>query len=299
VNFSNEGLSLWYGTPDAPAPGDTGIVPRRGASLMVGVHPAHPANTLKVRFRVDGGRERFAVGRSVRTDFDKQDQYFVVTFPEFFGGKMVEYQPVLSCSGRQVPAPYQRRGYSSKFALASATERRVSEPTPNKGLVAQSASEYRYTAGLAFVANVAVNFASPSYVGDTPAGMRVDFLVRDGVVEGDGFKASVVEGSADRLLVRPDGMGVANIRAVFATTDGARLDVESGGYVDFGPDGYRKALAHALPDRAAIVLTPLITTRHPRYRWLTRVQCVGVGYTNLAENKGNYSVYASSSRALP
>lgn len=293
MNISHEGLSLWYGTPDAPAPGDEGIVPRRGASLVVGVHPAHPANTLDVRYRVDGGIEQRVAGRQLRTDYAKEIQYFGVSFPEFFSGHTVEYLPVLGCGGRQVPPASASTRFPSKFHLAPAQARSVA-PAPN---ASKALSEYRYDAGTAFVATVAVEFDEPQFVSDTAAGMRVNFPVRSGTVEGEGFKASVLAGSADHMLVRPDGMGEVRILAVFATADGARLDVEAGGYVDFGADGYRRALAHDLPDCSPIVVTPLITTRHPRYRWLSRVQCVGVGHTNLAVNKASYEVYAVSSQA--
>lgn len=296
MNISHEGLSLWYGTPDAPAPGDEGVVPRRGASLVVGVHPAHPANTLTVRYRVDGGMERTVVGRHLRTDHEKQTQYFGVSFPEFFGGRTVEYLPVLGSAGRQVPPEVFGARYPSKFHLAPSVER----VAPSRSVPASrpGTTEYRYEAGLAYVATVSVDFGEPQFVADTAAGMRVNFVVRGGSVKGQGFEASILESSADHMLIRPDGMGEVRILAVFATADGARLDVEAGGYVDFGADGYRRAQAQDLPDRSPIFVAPLISTRHPRYRWLSRVQCVGTGYTNLAANKASYLIYAASSRAV-
>jgi hypothetical protein len=82
------------------------------------------------------------------------------------------------------------------------------------------------------------------------------------------------------------------MRAVIATDDGAMLDVESGGYVDFGADGYGRAVSHDLPDRSPIVISPLISTRHPRFSWLGRLQCVGVGQTHLNAGYSRYDVYA-------
>jgi hypothetical protein len=116
---------------------------------------------------------------------------------------------------------------------------------------------------------------------------------------GEGFTGSVKESSSDHLIVRRDGMGVVRIRAAFAMDDGGQLDVESGGYVDFGPDGYRRALAHDLPDRSPLVVSPLITTRHPRYAWLSRIQCIGVGHTHLDAGQASYRVYAVTPRNLP
>jgi hypothetical protein len=146
-----------------------------------------------------------------------------------------------------------------------------------------------------YVARVEVQFGPPQHITDTAAGMRVNFVVTKGTVEGPGLKGRVIEGSMDRLLLRPDGMGVIRILAGFEISDGARLDVEAGGYVDFGPDAYRAALAGKLPDRAPIVVTPLITTRdrRPQYWNLGRIQCIGVGYTHLDAGQAYYDVYTA------
>jgi len=93
-------------------------MPRSGASLVLGVHPWNPTNAVLVRYRVDGGIVQTAPGRELRTDFDRQTQYFAVTFPTFFTGNVVEYSPVLSCVGRQVPPPHIAHRFPSKFRLA-------------------------------------------------------------------------------------------------------------------------------------------------------------------------------------
>jgi hypothetical protein len=296
VNFTHDGLSLWYGTPDAPAPGDDGIAPRVGASLIVGVHPANPTNSVLVRYRVDGGLTRSVPGRELRTDYARQAQYFVVTFPSFPTGDSVEYSVVLSCGGRQVPPPDVASRFPSKFRLAA--KEVASKVAPAAATSRLAPARERFAAGLGFVATVAVQFDPPQFVGDTAGGMRVNFIVREGTVTGDGLHGKVLAGSADSLIVRRDGMGVVRIRAAFAMDDGGVLDVESGGYVDFGPDGYRRALAHNLPDQSPLVISPLISTRHPKYRWLSRVQCVGVGQTHLDAGQAAYHVYAVAPRPL-
>jgi hypothetical protein len=294
VKLDNEGLSLWYGTPDAPAPGDDGVVPRNGASLVVGVQPPNPTNTVFAQYRVDGGMPRTVPGRELRTDYARQAQYFAIKFPDFPAGELVEYSPVLSCGGRQVPPPHIASRFPSKFRLAAKDGRSVqparSMPVPPR--------EVRFDPGMSFLAGVVVQFGAHRFIGDTAAGMRVDFIVQDGTVEGEGLKGRVTDGSSDHLIVRRDGMGVVRIRAAFVLEDGAMLDIESGGYVDFGADGYRRALARNLPDRSPMVVTPLIATRHPKYRWLSRVQCVGVGYTHLDAAQVSYQVYAVSPHRL-
>jgi hypothetical protein len=288
MKLTNEGLTLWYGTPDAPAPFDGEVVQRSGASLVVGVHPAKPTNAVCVRYRVDGGGVQTVPGRELRTDFDRQAQYFSVTFPAFPTGDLVEYSPVLSCAGRQVPPPHTADRFPSKFRLAS----RDARTTPP--VRATQPQLQRFGANLDFVATVAVQFEPLQFIGDTAGGMRVNFVVREGTVEGTGVRAKVIEASTDSMIIRRDGMGVVRIRAAFATEDGAVLDVESGGYVDFGADGYRRAVARDLPDRSPIVVSPLISTRHPKYKWLSRIQCVGAGQTHLDAGQASYDIYAVS-----
>lgn len=291
MNLTHEGLSLWYGTPDAPAPTDL-VVPRDGASLIVGVRPANPTNSVHVRYRVDGGIVQSVPGRQLRTDYDRDAQYFAVAFPAFPTGDVVEFSPVLTSAGRQVPPPHIADRFPSKFRLAAKEPRSTSQRLP------PNPRQQRFSAGLGFVATVQVEFRETQFVGDTAAGMRVNFLVGGGTVEGDGFRACVTDGSSDQMIIRRDGMGVVRIRAAFATEDGAMLDVESGGYVDFGSDGYRRAVEHRLPDRSPLVVSPLIATRHPRYDWLSRIQCVGVGETHLDVGQATYHVYAVTPRGL-
>ncbi len=104
MKLTHEGLTLWYGTPDAPAPFEQETVPRSGAALVVGVHPAHPMNAVEVRYRVDGGITQTVAGRALRTDYARDLQYFAVAFPRFVTGELVEYAAHFSCGGRHVPA---------------------------------------------------------------------------------------------------------------------------------------------------------------------------------------------------
>ena len=117
MNHSNDGLTLWYGTPDTPGPFDDEVVPRVGSSLIVGVHPANPTNAILVRYRVDSGVIQTVPGRDVRTDYARGVQYFSVSFPRFVTGSFVEYWPVLSCGGRQVPAAHQAQRFRGYFRL--------------------------------------------------------------------------------------------------------------------------------------------------------------------------------------
>lgn len=116
---TSDGLTLWYGTPEAPSPFDGEVVPRAGVSLVIGVHPASPANAVRVLYRVDRGFIQTVPGRELRTDYAREAQYFAAAFPRFVTGSRVEYLPVLSCAGRQVPPPHLATRLRSYFYLES------------------------------------------------------------------------------------------------------------------------------------------------------------------------------------
>jgi hypothetical protein len=298
VRFNNEGLSLWYGTADAPAPAEGERVSRTRASLVVGVRPANPINRVVVSYRVNGGLVTTVPGREVRVDYGTDAQYFAVPFPRLRDGDVIEYSPTLSCAGRQVPAPSIADRFLSKFTLsdenpdgdlpAARSGERRSQPsaTPHPG--------QRFETSLDFVGTLRVRFHEFCFVGETAGGMRVDFVVRDGVLEGHEFTAKLVDGSSDNMLIRPDGIGIIDFRGALVTDDGEMLDVKAGGYVDFGVDGYRRAVMGNLPDRSPLVVTPLISTRHSKYKWLSRVQCLGTGHTHLDAREATYDMFVAA-----
>ena len=194
MNLTHEGLSLWYGTPDAPAPIDE-VAPRSGPSLVVGVRPANPTNAVLVRYRVERGPVQAAPGRELRTDYDRDAQYFAVRSPAFPTGDAIEYSPMLTCGGRQVPPPHAANRFPLKFRLAA----REAGPPVRRAGASTPPQQQRFAAGLGFVATVAVQFSETQFVGETAAGMRVNFFVGEGTVQGRGFKGNVTPGSA-----RPD-----------------------------------------------------------------------------------------------
>jgi hypothetical protein len=292
VNFSHEGLSLWYGTPDAPAPIDE-IVSGTGASLTVGVCPAGPTNSVQVRFRVDGGFERTEPAIELRTDYNRDTQYFKLRFPPFASGSVVEYCPLLSCAGRQVPEPTYTR-FPSKFLLAPVAPRATPAPLPNT-----SGGLQRFSPDLEFLAAVSIKFDRPDFIGETPEGIRIDYYALDGTVAGPKINGRVLARSADHLFVRPDGIGVMRVRAVVQTDDGALLEVEYKGNIELGEDGYVRALKQDFPATPALVICPRVLTGHPKYRWLNRVQCLAIGRVRLAECLLEYDVFTVKALAHP
>ncbi len=287
MRLANDGLTIWYATPDAPGPAGDGAVPRSGASIVVGAHPANPTNAVHVRFRVDGGPIRELPAGQTRVDPARDVAYFVARLPPCPTGELVEYGAVLSCGGRQVPPASQADRLPVRFRLAvrGAADRpraRVRPPAP---------APARWAPSCAWVGRVTVDFDAPQVIGENGTGMRLNYFVRSGTLVGDGISGRVLPGSGDHLLVRPDGVGMVRVRGAVAMDDGAVLDFEYEGYVDFGPDGYRLAVANALPDRSPLTLAPVISTGHPRYAWLNRVQCLGLGETHLQARLAWYDLY--------
>src|SRR5829696_7534307 len=123
VRLVHDGLELWYGTPDAPAPDGT-TEPREGVSVTVGVRPANPATAVRLRYRVDGRAVETMPAPLVATEFSRRTQYFRATFPAFRTGEKVEYVPVVSSEGRRAPDPATASTFPSSFAL------RTTEPGP-------------------------------------------------------------------------------------------------------------------------------------------------------------------------
>jgi Protein of unknown function (DUF3237) len=291
VNLTHEGLSLWYGTPDAPAPlGE--LASRTEASVTVGVRPANPTNGVHVRFRVDGGFERSEPARELRTDLARNAQYFGLKFPDFKTGSVVEYCPVLTCVGRQVPGPTAAR-FPSKFLLPPVTPAKrslASQPKP--------AELQRFSPDLEFLAAVSIKFDRPDFIGETPEGVRVDYYALEGTVTGPRLNGTVVPRSNDHLFVRPDGIGVVQVRAAVRTNDGAMLEIEYKGNIELGEDGYARALKQQFAPTPSLVICPRILTGHPKYRWLNRVQCLAIGRVTLADLTLEYDAFTVKTRAF-
>jgi hypothetical protein len=135
-------------------------------------------------------------------------------------------------------------------------------------------------------------------IGETPVGLRVNAYVSGGEISGPCLRGRVLPVGADWLTIRPDGVGVLDVRATIETSDGALVYVEYMGVVDLGPDGYQRMLTGNPPARAAIQVAPRFLTSHPDYLWLNRLQCLNVGMADFATSSVSYDTYAVRSRVL-
>jgi hypothetical protein len=136
MRYDQNGLSLWYGTPDAPAPeGDVLAAANgrvTGLAVAVAVHPIGARNTVEVRYRVNGGGGLKLQAPLAHIDVRSNAQYFIAHLPEFRVGDNVEYIAVALSPGSQIPNPTQAATYSSSFHVVSSLSQAQSPPTnPN------------------------------------------------------------------------------------------------------------------------------------------------------------------------
>jgi hypothetical protein len=134
--------------------------------------------------------------------------------------------------------------------------------------------------------------APPEVIGPTPAGLRVNFYVTGGEVSGPRLSGKLRPVGGDWLTIRPDGIGILDVRATIETDDGALIDVEYTGIGDLGEDGYDRFLRGDLPPKVPLRVAPRFLTAHPDYQWINRVQCINIGDVDLTTFLVSYDVYA-------
>jgi hypothetical protein len=109
MRFDQSGMSLWYGTPDAPGPEEAvpaGASGRAtGVTLTVAVQPLSSGSRLDVHYRLNGGTAAKVSASLTRTDTRTSTQYFMARLPSFNVGDAVEYGAVYTAGGRQIPTP--------------------------------------------------------------------------------------------------------------------------------------------------------------------------------------------------
>ena len=159
--------------------------------------------------------------------------------------------------------------------------------------VASSSIGPRFDVELRFAAAVALKFDTPLAVGETADGVRFDFTVR-GTVRGPALKGEFPSCAA-YLLIDRDGVGTINVRAPLLLQDGALAELEATGRYDFGEGGYQRAVALDLPN-SALGWCPRLLTGDPRYLWLNRALCLGVGELRPGEARVDYDLFTLGSR---
>jgi hypothetical protein len=116
VRFEHDGMSLWYGTADAPAPLEN-ISGGEEVIISVGVTPVDASNAVEVYYRINQGPVQTVAAKWYRNEPASKTQYFRAYLPPLRAGDVVEYTAVCRCAGRQVPAPEQAKCLESSFRV--------------------------------------------------------------------------------------------------------------------------------------------------------------------------------------
>ncbi|ETW99958.1 MAG: hypothetical protein ETSY1_13080 [Candidatus Entotheonella factor] len=107
MKFAHDGMSLWYGTPDAPAPTEI-VTPDESQTVIVAVHPIDASNQVDICYGTEPGMMDQSVGAKwLWNDTVGDVQYFQAMLPAFMPGERVAYTAVCRRAGRQVPHPDQ------------------------------------------------------------------------------------------------------------------------------------------------------------------------------------------------
>jgi len=119
MHIEHEGISLWYGTPDAPAPQDV-VSAGENVIITVGICPADASNVVEIHYRVNQGAVSTVPTRYLQNGRDLRSQYFRASLPAFNPGDTVDYVPVCHCAGRQTPPEADIQAFTSSFSVVKA-----------------------------------------------------------------------------------------------------------------------------------------------------------------------------------
>ena len=244
MQFYNDGIKLWYGTDETPAP-QGNQVSRERAEIMVGVSPAHPSNRVIVQYCVDDGTLQTVFGIPTQIEHGSGTQFFRAIFPPFMTGKQVQYRVILYCSGRQVPNIKTAQQFTGAFGLKdpSMSESKPSAPQPAifTPICPQFHKGSRFPVNLEFLATMWIQLQKPpEIIGNTPEGLKINWYIAGGQIDGPKLNAIVRPEGGDWMTLRSDGIGILGIHVTLETPEGALILTEYSGVFELGEDGYQR-----------------------------------------------------------
>ena len=122
MQFEHEGIVMWYGTPDTPAPNESAEADRE-INITVGVKPIDASNQINILYRVNQGTLQKIPARWLRNNVVDKAQYFRASLPPFQAGSIVGYSVICRCAGQQFPKIDQAQELQSSFqVVVSMTE---------------------------------------------------------------------------------------------------------------------------------------------------------------------------------
>src|SRR6266581_953220 len=124
MRFEHEGIALWFGTPDAPAPSGTVVAEVDSEVIFtVGMQPADASNRVDLHYRVNGSPKKETLNlRWWRNDPSGMSQYFRIRLPAstFRAGDTVEYTAVCYSAGREGRSKDEEQEFAASFRVTGA-----------------------------------------------------------------------------------------------------------------------------------------------------------------------------------
>ncbi|MCA9498971.1 MAG: DUF3237 domain-containing protein [Nitrospirales bacterium] len=288
--YTNDGLTLVYDTPDAPAPqGEQ--APDIDTSVTVIFKPFCPSNAVAVHYRINRGPVQTLRAVSCQTDFSQNAQYFRATFPKLALGQLVDYGITGYCAGRRVPDPMVASKLPNSFRIGELKEASTTQPRYSVEDESQGSVFPLNQISYEFLAGFTITIEPPRIVGSTPDGIRVTWNAATGSVAGPKLRGKVLQGD-DWMQIRPDGIANLNVHALLETAEGVRIMMTYSGIIELGEEGYQNFLSNNVPKRLRVWTTPRFLAGDPKYKWLNRLQCVSIGEVSLKELTYAYDVHA-------
>lgn len=118
MRFVHEGMSLWYGTHDAPAP-EGAVQSGSDITITIGVQPTYESNKVDVLYRINQGPIETIAAQWLRHDLPRKAYYFRARFPALNVDDTVDYTAICHCAGRQVPSPEEAKQLVSSFHVVA------------------------------------------------------------------------------------------------------------------------------------------------------------------------------------
>lgn len=132
MRYEQDGVAVWSGTPDAPAPaGDIEAASGTDqvlSTVTVGVQPPSASNLVVVTYRLNGGPPEPVTAALLTHDPSMKAQYFTARLPAFHVNDAIQYSVAAHLPGRQVPDPGQAGQLAASFRV-------VPDPPAAPGLV--------------------------------------------------------------------------------------------------------------------------------------------------------------------
>jgi hypothetical protein len=116
-------------------------------------------------------------------------------------------------------------------------------------------------------------------VGHTFRGHRNIVRVKGGWFEGPEIEGTILPGTGDWFLTRPDGVGEGDVRDTYQTDDGAIIFVSYRGILNIGEDVWTRIQAGEDVPASEYYLRgqPMFETGSEKYDWLNKIISVSVG----------------------